>query len=175
MAKLALEFLGLLAAVGGAAALVRRSRRNLEGPAVAAIVLGALAFAFAVANLANAGSELDQARRHAVSSRAGLEHCLGESLSGGPLVPVRPPFLNWVKQRLPAHAVYALAPYAGPPDSWCVTLVLLPSLPVRPGGTADWTITFGMLPPDLKARIQHHDPSVQVFAPGYALARGAAR
>jgi hypothetical protein len=138
VAKLALEVLGLLAVVAGAATLLRRSTGSLEGPAVAAAVLGAMAFAFALVNLPNAGSELNQARLHSVSSRSGLEHCFEESLGGGPLVPVRVPFINWVKQRLPAHAIFALAPYAGPPDL-------------------------------------HHDSSVQVFAPGYVLARNTAR
>ena len=54
-------------------------------------------------------------------------------------------------------------------------LVLLPSLPAGPGGHAGWTIAFGTIPPDLRARIARHDPSVRIFAPGFALAQDSTR
>lgn len=174
---LLLETLGVLGVVGVVAARLRsRSKNRRDVRVVAACVLGAITFAFALVDVRDVGSVLNQARRNAGSARAGLEHCFDETNGEpGPLLPSRLPFINWVKKRLPAHGVYALAPYAGPPDDWCVALVLLPSLPAGPGGDAAWTIAFGTIPPDLQARIARHDPSVRVFAPGFALARDSAQ
>lgn len=175
LAKLLLEILGIVAVVVAVVlVLARLTEYRLDARLVAA-VLGALTFAFALANVRTAGSVLNQARRSAVTARAGLEHCLRESLTGAALVVTRLPFVDWVKTQLPRHAVYSLAPYDGPPDDWCLTLVLLPALPNGPGGSPSWTIALGPIPPDLHARIARRDPSVQVFPPGYALARDAAR
>lgn len=167
LASLILEVLGVLGAVVVMAALLRSSGRGqLDLRWLAGAVVGVITVAFAIADVAGAGSALNQARRAGVGARAGLEHCFDEEG-----VSTRLPFLNWVKARLPAHAVYAMVPYAGQPDGWCTTLVLLPSLPAGPGGNAGWIIAFGTIPPDLQARIARHDPSVQVFAPGFALAK----
>jgi hypothetical protein len=150
------------------------TRRDLR--LVAASVLATVAFASALVHVGDVGSVLNQARRSAVGPRAGLERCFDESNGvPGPRLRLRLPFINWVKQRLPRDAVYALAPYTGPPDAWCVALVLLPSLPAGPGGRARWTIAFGTIPPDLQGRIARHDPSVLVFAPGLALGRDSAQ
>ena len=168
LASLIFEVVGILGAVGVVSLLLRSSgqtKRDLR--LISAAVIGGIAVAFAFGNLADAGSALSQARRNGVGPRAGLERCLEED-GGEELVP----FFNWVKARLPPRAVYELATYSGHPDLWCVTLVLLPSLLAGPGGQPGWIITLGTLPPDLQARIARHDPSVRVFAPGFALARG---
>jgi hypothetical protein len=77
-------------------------------------------------------------------------------------------FLQWAKPELPLHARYALAPYAGVPDGWCVTFALLPALPVP---DPDWTIYAGSAPSAIAARAAAHDPAVKQFTPGYALVR----
>ena len=161
------EVFGVLGAVGVVAVLTRalgHIRRDLR--LIAGAVIAAIVFAFACANLADAISALNQARRDGVGTRAGLERCFVEDHFGAWL-----PFINWVKARLPAHAVYALGPYSGRPDGWCISLVLLPALQEGPGGQPGWVITLGTVPPDLEARIARHDPSVRVFAPGFALAK----
>ena len=151
--------------------LRRRNEDRFDVRSVVATALGALVFVLVLVNVRSAGSVLNQARRHAVTSRAGREHCLLESLSGAPLVLSRLPFIDWLNAQLPTNAVYTVVPYSGPPDFWCVTMDLLPALPAGPGGVPHWTITLGTVPPDLQARIGRHDPSVHVFAPGYVLAQ----
>lgn len=174
LGTLLLEVLGVLGAVCVVVAVLRSSGQSqIDVRLVAGGVIAAIMLTLALGGLADAGWSLNQIRRTGVGARAGLESCLTEQ--GGPAVAVRLQFINWVKARLPADAVYQLLPYTPPPDDWCVTLVLLPSLPAGPGGRADWAIAFGTLPPDLQARIARKDPSVQVFAPGYALAKESAR
>jgi hypothetical protein len=174
--KLLGEVLGVGLVVGGIATVLRRRNEDrFDVRSVVATALGALVFALALINAPTAGSVLNQARRNAVIARAGLEHCLLESLSGAPLVLSRLPFIDWLNTQLPANAVYTFVPYSGPPDFWCVTLDLLPALPAGPGGIPDWTITLGTVPPDLQARIARRDPSVHVFAPGYVLAQDPPR
>jgi hypothetical protein len=177
LAKLMLEICAVLVLCGGAVMLLRsRFGRRIDALPAAAGLLALLTVAGIVADVHTAGGVLNRARRDAVGPRAGLQHCFGETNGeAGPRLPQRLPFINWVKQRLPAHAVYTLAPSPGPPDAWCVALVLLPALPARAGERAGWTITFGTTPPDLQARIARQDPSVQVFAPGFALTRESLR
>ncbi len=171
-----LETLAVLGAIVFVTArLGSGSKTHPDVRLVAACVLATISFVFALVQLRDTGSVLNQARRSGVAARTGLEHCFGETNGEpGPQLPLRRPFIDWVKTRLPAHAVYALAPYAGPPDAWCVALVLLPALPSGPGGHPGWTIAFGTIPTDLQARIARHDPSVRVYAHGFALARDSA-
>jgi hypothetical protein len=172
LAKLLLQVVCLVFVVGVAVALLRfATGRRVDVRLAAAAVLGAFVLAFALADADGAGSALNQARDDSVGSRAGVEHCLTESFGGAPLVPERIPFLDWVRKRLPADAVYAVAPYIGEPDGWCLTLVLLPALPAGPGGTPGWTITMGTVPPSVQLAISRHEVSPQVFAPGYLLVR----
>jgi len=166
LTSLILEVLAILAAVGVlTAVLVRWGQGRPDVRLAAAGVVALFAVAFTVTNLVKSSSALDHAAHSAVGGRAGLERCVNEDRAGQRL-----PFVNWVKRRLPP-AVFTLAPYPGHLDAWCVTLVLLPALPAGPGGTPTWTVTLGTIPPELKARIARHDPSVQVFATGFALSK----
>jgi hypothetical protein len=70
--------------------------------------------------------------------------------------------------------LYAVYPYSGPPDLWCVTLVLSPALPAGNGDHAMWTIAAS-IPPAAQASIDHQDPDAKVFAPGYVMARNPGR
>lgn len=170
--QLVLEVVAILAAIAAANQVRRRfPRLRLERELVAGLALSASVIVLVLSDLHGAGSAFSHARREVVGGRAGLEQCVDESLSGAPLVPYRHRFVSWVKAHLPAHAVYSLVAEAGAPDVWCLTLVWLPALPAGPGERAGWTIAFGVLPPDLRARIARHDPTVEVFAPRFALAR----
>jgi hypothetical protein len=81
-------------------------------------------------------------------------------------------FINWARAQLPPHAVYALTDYLPQPDTWCLTLALLPALPFGPGHeVAGWQIALGGEPPELVARIAARDPAVRVFRPGFVVAR----
>ncbi len=143
-----LEVVAILAAIAAANLLRRRfARLHLERTLVAGLVLSASVIVLILSDLHGAGSAFGHARREAVGRRAGLEHCVDESLSGAPLVPYRHRFVSWVKARLPAHAVYSFVAEAGAPDGWCLTLVWLPALPAGPGARAGWTIAFGVVPP----------------------------
>jgi hypothetical protein len=119
----------------------------------------------------SAGSQLAQAGRHHVSAQAGLDHCVTESLSGAPVALRAVGFLPWVKRALPADARYAVAPYVGSLDEWCLTSVLLPALPARPGEPFGWTVAVGSVPAEMQAKIARHDRNVRVYSPGYALER----
>jgi len=134
--------------------------------------IAVLACVSALAHVRHTSSVLAQDRTDSVSAQAGLEHCFDESLSGAPIDIERARFMAWVKRRLPPGAVYVIAPYAGTPDAWCLTTALLPALPAGPGAARPgWEIVAGTVPADVAAMIARHDPTVQVFAPGYALAK----
>lgn len=160
----AIAFVGLLVVgqklVGG---------RRLSWPSLAGIGLAAVLCVSLLLHARSTASTLNQARRHGVGPRAGLEHCFSESLSGQPLVLERNRFLDWVKGRLPPRVLYAVYPYSGPPDLWCVTLVLSPALPASAGERATWTIAAGVTP-SAQASIDRDHPHAKVFAPGYVLA-----
>lgn len=158
----------LVAALVCAGPRLGRQRPRLAAPVLAAGALTALLCLSLVLHVRATASVLSQDHQHSVEAREGLEHCFEESLSGQPLVPGRAPFLDWVQTRLPPDARYALAPYSGPPDGWCVTLTLLPALP---SAQPEWTAYMGAVPAAVQAQIARHDPAVQVFAPGYALVR----
>lgn len=171
--------LELVAEVVGAGLLLvfaplvaRRASRGREarGPVLAG-GLAALLATSALVHVHGAGSALAQARRDHVSEQAGLEHCVTESLSGAPVALRAIRFLAWVKPRLPANARYAVAPYGGSPDGWCLTSILLPALPARPGERFGWTLALGLIPTEMQVKIARHDPDVRVYSPGYALER----
>ena len=93
--------LGVLGAVGVVAAWLRsRGTNRRDVRLVAASVLGTITrtFAFALVDVRDVGSVLNQARRSAVGARAGLEHCLDETNGEpGPQLPLRLPFINRVE------------------------------------------------------------------------------
>ena len=143
-------------------------RLRLSAPVLAATALTTLLCLSLVLHVHATASAFSQDHKHSTGARQGLEHCYEESLTGQPLVPGRAPFLDWVKTRLPHDARYAISPYSGPPDAWCVTLALLPALPSL---SPRWTVYMGAVPSAVQAEIDRHDPAVQVFATGYALVR----
>lgn len=145
-----------------------RPGARLSAPALAAAALAALLCLSVALHVRATASVFNQDHKHGTGAREGLEHCFEESLSGQPLVPGRAPFLDWVKTRLPRDARYAVAPYSGPPDGWCVTLALLPALP---SAQPRWIVYMGSVPAAVQAQIARRDPAVQVFAPGYVLVR----
>jgi len=151
-------------------AVVRIGRDWLASPRIAA-VFAVLAIVGAAIHLRGVGSVLNQARKHAVSGLAGREACLAQSLSGAPVPAERIAFVRWVKRRLPASAVYSLGSYEGEPDIWCITQVLLPSLPAGPGARATWTITMGTSPVPPAERGTRPDREVLIYRPGYAIVR----
>ena len=133
-------------------------------------VVGAVSIALATGGTPAALAMLARAAREPVSAAAGVDYCFGESWpdnSNGAGV-ARLPFVRWLKSRIGSHAVYTLD-YSPPPDTGCLVLGLLPALPALPGERAEWTIAFGSVPAEMRARIAKHDPTVQVFAPGFAL------
>ena len=109
-------------------------------------------------------------RKSAVGPGAGRDHCVYETGGEGIL-----PFLTWLRERIAARDTYWLASSpllvdAAPGiDPLCYALELLPRLPLSSPAGAHWVIYTGAFTPALKARIAAHDPSVQVFSPGYAL------
>ncbi|MGH2842670.1 MAG: hypothetical protein ACRDKL_03670 [Solirubrobacteraceae bacterium] len=111
-----------------------------------------------------------KAVRSPVSATAGVDYCFGEdwpdNRNGAGVK--RLVFLRWLKARMGPDAVYTLD-YRPPPDTGCVGLALLPALPAGPGERAEWTIAWGAVPAEMRARIAAHDPSVRVFGPGLAL------
>jgi Flp pilus assembly protein CpaB len=175
LGKLAAEIAGAIAVVGLLVVGQKRVGGHwLPWPSLAAIGLAGLLCVSLLLHARSTASTLNQARRHAVGPGAGLEHCSTEVPIGQRLVPERIRFLDWVKARLPARALYAVDPYSGPPDLWCVTVVLLPALPASGGDRAGWTIAAGV-PPAAQASIDGQDPDAKVFAPGYVLARNPGR
>jgi hypothetical protein len=171
LATLALEVVGILGAVALVIALtVGRRPKRAELRFASAMVAGVLAVVVATSELPVGASVLNQARRSAVSARVATEYCFGQVWPANPggAGAARLPFLRWLKARIGPQAVYAIA-YAPPPDADCLFLGLLPALPAAPGEHADWTIAFGVVPAEMKARIAAHEASVRVFAPGFAL------
>jgi hypothetical protein len=151
--------------------------RRMKRTGIVVAVLAAVAILAAVSRVPGAVSQIRTGVSYRDAAVPGPDHCVEESLGGGPGVgqDLRASFVVWLKGRLPAHAVYQVAPYAGPPDPWCLTTLLLPALPAGPGGTPAWTVTFGRVPPSIAAQMRRRDGSVQVYAPGFVLARGQPR
>jgi hypothetical protein len=162
-----LELAGLAVAVGAVLVLLeRRVSGSDDRRLVVVAVLAVAVIAAGFRNLDAAGSALQNAHRSSFGSRRGIDFCAQEDGAGS-----RVPFVEWLRERMPPHALYALY-LSGQPDVWCLTLTLLPRLPVRYDAHPGWVVAFGTIPPALQARIARHDRSVQVFAPGLALARG---
>jgi hypothetical protein len=175
LGKLVAEIAVAVAVVGLLVAAQKRVGRFwLPWPSLAGIGLAALLCVSLLLHARSTASTINQARRHAVGARAGLEHCFTESLTGQPLVAERNRFLDWVKGRLPSRVLYAVYPYSGPPDLWCLTLVLSPALPASGGDHATWTIAASV-PPAARASVEGQYPDAMVFAPGYVLARNPGR
>ena len=171
LATLVLEVLGVFGAVALLVALtVGRRPKRAEVRFASAAVVGALTLALAVGEIPSGVSVLIQAHRLVLSSSASTDYCFFESWPDNPggAGQARLGFVDWLKDVMGSHAVYAID-YAPPPDQNCLFLGLLPALPAAPGEHADWTIAFGVVPAEMQARIAAHDPSVQVFAPGFAL------
>ena len=146
----------------------QRTRRELRF-ALAAVAV-AVTIAVVWGGIPSGLATLARAARKPVSAARGVDFCFGESWPDNPngAGVTRLPFVRWLKARMGPHAVYTLD-YTPPPDTGCLTLGLLPDLPARPGERAGWTIAFGSIPPEMRARIAGHDSSVRVFAPGFAL------
>lgn len=161
---------GLVLLVALAVARRASAGRAHRGTVLAGGLTALLAISI-VLHARSAGSQLAQAGRHHVPAQVGLEHCVTESLSGAPVALRAVGFLAWVKQALPADARYAVAPYVGSLDAWCLTSVLLPALPATPGERFGWTLAVGSIPAEMQAKIARHDPDVRVYSPGYALER----
>jgi hypothetical protein len=172
---LAAEVAGTIAVVGVLVVGQKRfGGRKLPWPSLAGIGLAALLCLSVLFHARSTASTLNQARRHAVGPRAGLEHCITEIPTGQQLVPERTRFLDWVKGRLPPRVLYGVYPYSGPPDLWCITLLLSPALPASGSDNPAWTIAAGV-PPAAQTNIERQDPAAKVFAPGYVLARSPGR
>lgn len=133
-------------------------------------VIGAVAIALAGGGIPTALGMLARGAREPASAAAGVDFCFGEPWPDNPKGAgvARLPFVRWLKSRMGPHAVYTVD-YTPPPDTGCLALGLLPALPARPGERAEWTIAFGSIPSEMRARIARHDPTVEVFAPGFAL------
>ena len=166
LATVGLEVVGLLVAVALVGSLFSTGRLGSHKlRAAAAIVLGVAVVSLGFKDLAPTGALLVRAQRSSLTDRQGLDYCFDEDGAQA-----RIPFASWLRQRMPAHAVYAVV-LAGEPDVWCLSLALLPRLPAYGAARPQWLVAFGTIPPELSARIARHDPSVQVYAPGFALAR----
>jgi hypothetical protein len=140
-------------------------RRSLQRRPVLVAVLAVALVAVAVRDIRNTGLVVRDANRRGVAQRPGIDQCFAEAAP-----PSRAPFVEWLRARMPTHALYELE-LGGGPDPWCVTLALLPRLPIWQHDRPQYLVAFGTVPPAIQARIAAHDPTVQVFAPGYALAR----
>lgn len=171
LVKLVLEVCAVVGAIAIVYALLRlRVGRGIGAAATAVPVVALFVVVLAVSDIGSASSALNDARRESVGAQAGLAHCFSETNGEpGPMLPSRLPFVRWVKRQLPSDAVYSLAPSVGPPDQWCVALVMLPALPAREGQRAGWLMTFGTLPAGFRAWTAQHARSVRVFAPGFEL------
>lgn len=169
------EIAGAIAVVGLLIVAQKRvGGRTIPWPSMAGIGLAALLCVSLLLHAGRTVSTLSHARRDGVGARAGLEGCVTEVPTGQRLVPERTRFLDWVKGRLPPRVLYAVFPYSGPPDLWCVTLLLLPALPASGGDRAAWTVAAGVSPA-AQASIDGKDRDAKVLAPGYVLARNGTR
>jgi hypothetical protein len=171
LATLVLEVAGIFGAVALFVALTLGRRPDrAELRFASAVVVGVLVVAVAVGEIPSGAALLVQANRESVPARGGVERCFGQGWPENPggAGAARLPFVRWAGAQMGTRAVYALS-YTAPPDPDCLYLGLLPALPAVRGEHADWTIAFGSIPAAMQARIVAHDPSVRVFAPGFAL------
>ena len=165
LATLAVQTL-ILAAVVIAVRAWRRRRGHMDRtPMLAAAILGAAAAVVLLSTTVDAARTLHHAKQTSIGARKGLTYCFRETQADKRLA-----FINWLRQRLPEHAAYALD-FVPKPDEWCLTLALLPRVPSYGEDHPRWLVIYGTAPPGVQAMIAHHDPAVRVFAPGYALVR----
>lgn len=166
VAKLLLEIVALVAAIGLVAApLSRLVVRRGTLVIATTLVVGVVAATIAVQGLAQSGKAITQAHRATGETGDGIDECFVEDGAGSLI-----PFLRIVRARVPPRAVY-VATVAGKPDLWCVALALLPRLPAFGDDHAQWVIALGAIPPSMQALIDRHDPSVTEYAPGLAIQR----
>jgi hypothetical protein len=171
LATLVLEVVGVCGAVGVLVALtVGRRPRGPELRLASGAVVGVIAVALAVGGLPSGVSVLSDAERSSVSARDGVDYCFGQDWPQNPggAGLARLPFVQWARALMGPRAIYSVD-YTPPPDPDCLYLGLLPALPARPGERAQWTIAYGSVPPQMQALIAAHDPSVRVFASGFAV------
>jgi hypothetical protein len=166
LVTLALEIVGLLAAIAIVGRFLRE-RLSADGSMLGAtaVVFGVVVLVIGAESVASSGAQLAQARRDSVGAQQGLEYCMVEDHAQ-----VYEPFINWLRYRLPPHAVYELE-YKGVPDPWCLTLALLPRLPPWGSARAGWLVDIEDTSAQLQARIARHDPAIQVYVPGLVLER----
>jgi hypothetical protein len=158
------EAIGLAVAVGVVGWLLN-SRQAIDRRLVVAAVLTVIVIGTGFRDLEASGSLLRQAHRSGAGTRAGIDHCLGEDRVGSTVA-----FVEWLRRHMPPESTYVLQAGAEP-DPWCVALALLPRLPAFGAERPGWLVAYGSVSPELRARVASHDPTVQVFAPGLALAR----
>lgn len=180
LATLALETLGVFAALALLGAVLGLTRSQL--PRLTAAAVAALAVVLALSGLVPSASSLSKefkgsvgpgeiAAERAQHMHTGMAHCVAETNTSLSLLP----FINWLKNQIPARSSYWLARSpqlvdASPGvDPLCVAFELLPRLPLSSMTGAHWVVYTGVLPPALRTRIAAHDPAVRVFSPGYAV------
>lgn len=151
-----------------AAGLVRA--RGLAPGLAVGVGLAAVAIVAALGHVVTDARSLHHEHGLGVSARAGVDHCLAEDGATADI-----PFIEWVRARLPAGALYRLDEVQPAPDLWCVTLTLLPALLGAPEATGppSWEVDLGGLSPATAALVARHSPRVRVYAPGMALVRYA--
>lgn len=164
--------LAIVAGVLVVAYLARRKRpMRAQLSLVASATVAALTVVVAAGQITGSVASLSQQRNAAVAAEPGRDECVSEQTftPGSNLYTQRVPFAVWARKQMGRNAVYSLASFTAPPDDLCLYFVLLPALPAAPGERPDWTLAFGSIPAEMGARIAAHDPSVKVFAPGFAL------
>jgi hypothetical protein len=167
---LALETAGILIGVALIGTLLGLNRSHMPRLTVAAV--GALAAVLALSSVPSSVAYLNHERTSPVSARAGREYCAVETSAQAML-----PFLRWAKAQMAPHDRYWLAPspvLTDAPsgiDPLCVSLLMLPRLPLSSPTGAGWTMYIGGFTPALQSRIAAHDPSVHVYSRGLALVR----
>lgn len=166
-------FLSQVLAVLLATALVgllvqdRLSARGLHsGAAVVAVALLAVVF-FASVLPSRAGF------RDARKSNAALNEEAAEVQGGASIEPsVQWPFIEWVRQRVPDHASYAVLPELNDSEgAWqWTTYRMLPRRVTSPERKPEWLLFYGRVPAFTGYDRDAYEKPV-VYQPGYAVAR----
>jgi len=163
---LLLEIGGLVVAIVAITKLLPRVGVVTGARALAtALVVGVLAVAVTAEDLAGSVTGIANAERTVGGTPDGIDHCFLEDGQA-----LRIPFLNWLRRRIPPHAIYTVTS-PGEPDPWCITLSLRPRLPAFANAQPGWSIALGVIPPSMQALLDHHDPSVTLYASGMAIER----
>jgi len=168
--RLGLELLALVGVAALALAVVVR-RRRIAWPAATAIAVSVVTVFVALGHVAGDVRTLARDAQVRVSARQGVDNCLGDVASADSTG-----FIEWARARMGAKAVYSLVVRTAYPDPWCVSLDLLPALMAGPGDERPgWEVVIGGFSAQLRSLIAHHDRSVDVFSPGFALVRRPTR